>query len=134
MRNNLAILGEHYHQPISKLSIVAYAEDLRGLTPDQLDAAFVRARQTSIFMPVSATILKAHRELQESRAEFLGVPLLEYPSITQAERDEALKFSEELKRKLGMPPAKPVRKPIHTPPSLLSLDQQKKVLREKGYL
>jgi hypothetical protein len=32
------------------------------------------------------------------------------------------------------PPAKPERKPVFVRPSLLSLDEQKKVLREKGYL
>jgi hypothetical protein len=135
LRKNLAILGEHYRQPITKLSVIAYAEDLRGLTPAELDAACVRARQTSEFMPVSAAILKAHREIQESRrGEFLGVPLIEYPPITQEERNEALAFSEELKKKLGAAPTKPEKRSVPVRPSLHSLEEQKRILREKGFL
>ena len=135
LRKHLAIFGEHYRQRISELSLIAYAEDLSGLTPQELDAACRHARRTSEFMPVSAAILKAHEEIRESHREgYLGVPLLEYSPVTQEERDEALKFSEELKKKLGAPEAKPEKKPIPVRPSLLSLEEQIRILKSKGFL
>ena len=45
LRKHLAIFGQHYRQPITELSIIAYAEDLADLTPDQLDAACIEARR-----------------------------------------------------------------------------------------
>jgi hypothetical protein len=135
LKKHLAILSEHYRQPISELSVIAYAEDLSGLTPDQLDAACQRARQISEFMPVSAAILQAHRELQAShRQEYLGVPLLEYPPVTQEERDAALEYSEKLKTLLGAPEPKPEKKKLTARPSLLSIDEQKRILKAKGWL
>jgi hypothetical protein len=87
-------------------------------------------------MPTSATILKAHQELQSiERGEYHGPPLLEYPPITDEERAEALKFSESLKKKLAIP-AKPAAetKKLTIVPSLRSLEEQKAELRRKGFL
>jgi hypothetical protein len=135
LKKHLAILSEHYRQPISELSVVAYAEDLSSLTSDQLDAACQRARQTSEFMPVSAAILKAHEELRAThRQEYLGVPLLEYPAITQEERDAALAYSEAFKKTLAPKEEKPTKKQITVRPSVLSIDEQKRVLKAKGWL
>jgi hypothetical protein len=98
----------------------------------------MHARKTSEYMPVSAAILKAHQELQSTdRGEYLGPPLLEYPPITDEERAEGLKFSEALKKKLGIPakPAKPVEpKKLTVVPSLRSLEEQKAELRRRGFL
>lgn len=135
MKKHLAILSEHYRQPISELSVIAYAEDLSGLTAQQLDGACQRARRTSEFMPVSAAILKAHEELQGSRGdEYLGVPLIEYPPVTQEDRDAALVFSEAFRKTLGPKEEKPARKPLTVRPSLLSIEEQKQVLKKKGWL
>ena len=103
LRKHLAIFTEHYRQPMSELSVLAYAEDLSDLTPDQLDAACIEARRTSEFMPVSATIRNCLSKIRTSEQVFLGPPLLEYPEITAEEREAALVFSEELKKKLGPP-------------------------------
>jgi hypothetical protein len=130
------VFSEHYRQPVSELSVIAYAEDLADLTAEQLDAACKEARRTSEFMPVSTTIRAAHEKMRVGRTnEFLGVPLIEYPPITEQERGEALKFSEALKKQLAAIPAKPAEpKKLTIVPSLRSLEEQKAELRRKGFL
>ncbi len=88
---------------MSELSVLAYAEDLSDLSPEQLEAACIEARRTSEFMPVSATIRNCLSKIRSATPVFLGPPLLAYPEISQEEREEALKFSEEWKKKLGPP-------------------------------
>jgi len=138
-KKHLALFSEHYRQPISELSTMVYAEDLAGLSWQDLDAACVHARQNSEFMPTSATILKAHAELSSSRApaEYLGPPLIEYAAVSAEEREAALAFSEELKKKLAaIPPAEqiPKKKTLTFVPSRLSLEEQKTELRRRGLL
>jgi hypothetical protein len=134
LRKHLAIFTEHYRQPMSELSVLAYAEDLSDLTPGQLDAACIEARRTSEFMPGSATIRNCHLKIRGSEPVFLGPPLLSYSEITVEEREAALVFSEELKRKLGQPSRKDERPKITVRPSTLSIEEQKKPLQEKGLL
>lgn len=89
LEKQLALLSEHYRQPISKLSMIVYAQDLQNLTPERLEAACIHVRRTSEFMPVSAAILKADDELQKQAfngGEYLGPRLLAYPAIDPAER------------------------------------------------
>ena len=134
LRKHLAIFGEHYRQPITELSVAAYAEDLADLTPEQLNTACIEARRTSEFMPVSATIRNCLSKIHSAEPVYLGPPLLEYPEITGEEREAALVFSEELKKKLGSPSQKIERPKLTVRPSLLSLEEQKKILRERGLL
>jgi hypothetical protein len=134
LRKHLAIFGEHYRQPITELSVLAYAEDLADLTPDQLDAACIEARRTSEFMPVSATIRHCLSKIRSSEPVYLGPRLLQYPEIAAEEREAALVFSEELKKKLGPPEPKPGRKTLTVQPSMLSIEQQKEELRKRGWL
>lgn len=134
LRKHLAIFGEHYRQPITELSVAAYAEDLADLTPERLDAACTEARRTSEFMPVSATIRNCLSKIRSAEPVYLGPRLLGYPEVSQEEREEALKFSEELKKKIGPPSQKSERPKLTVRPSLLSLDEQKRVLRERGLL
>jgi len=125
---------------MSELSVLAYAEDLSDMSPEQLDAACIEARRTSEFMPVSATIRKCLSKIRHSEPVFLGPPLLKYPEVTAEEREAALVFSEELKKMLGRPPevkperVKPERKTLTVRPSMLSLEEQKEELRKRGYL
>src|SRR6266404_1972145 len=101
LKRNLAVFAEHYRQPISELSTIAYRDDLADLTPAELEAACIHARKTSEFMPTSAAVLKAHEELCGSgQEEYLGVPQIDYPPVTQEERDAALEYSEKLKETL----------------------------------
>lgn len=134
LRKHLAIFGEHYRQPITELSVLAYAEDLADLTPAQLDAACIEARRTSEFMPVSATIRNCFSKLRSSEPLYLGPPLIEYPEITAEDREAALVFSEELKKKLGAPSQKNEQPKITVRPSTLSIEEQKRILRERGLL
>jgi hypothetical protein len=119
---------------MSELSVLAYAEDLSDLSPEQLDAACIEARRASEFMPVSATIRNCLSKILSAAPVYLGPPLLKYPEITAEEREAALAFSEELKKKLGPPEPKPGRKTLTVRPSLLSVEEQKAELRKLGYL
>jgi len=86
-------------------------------------------------MPVSATIRNCLSKIRSAAPVYLGPPMLAYPEVSQGERDEAMKFSEELKKKLGAPSQKSERRPkLTVRPSLLSLEEQKRILREKGLL
>jgi|GEM_PF-2907393 hypothetical protein len=97
LRKHLAVFSEHYRQPVSELSVIAYAEDLADLTPEQLDAACIEARRTSEFIPVSATIRAAHEKLRKNNQSiYLGPPLLDYTEkLTAEEREEAIKECEK---------------------------------------
>jgi hypothetical protein len=139
LKKHLALLSEHYRQPISELSVIVYAEDLQVLTPTELDAACIEARKTSVFLPVSAEILKAHTFLKSKGRveEYLGPPLLDYPGICQEEREAALEFSRELKEKLLIHAVqqKTAEKKRYIPPPLArSLEEQKAELRRRGLL
>ncbi len=129
---------EHYRQPMSELSVLAYAEDLSDLTPDQLDAACIEARRTSEFMPVSATIRNCHLKIRSSEPVLLGPPQLTYPEISQEEREEALKYSAALRAALAKSPPSQTqrqkRKPLAFPPSQFTIEEQRAVLKRKGYL
>src|SRR5258708_7658068 len=65
---------------------------------------------------------------------YLGPPLLNYPEITAEERESALVFSEELRKKLGPLEPKLREKILTVRPSTLSIDKQKEELRKRGYL
>jgi hypothetical protein len=144
LRKHLKIFKEHYRQEISEISTLAYAEDLCSLTAEQLEAACIEARRSSEFMPVSAAILAAHKRLLASapHEQFLGPRLLAYSEIDPAER---AKFVAELEAnpayqaaiaKLKIADPKPMReKPRIVPrPLMRSLEEQKRILRERGFL
>lgn len=137
------MLSEHYHREVSELSVIAYAQDLAHLTPEELDAAIVEARRTSEYMPVSATIRAAHEKMRSTGENtYLGPPLLHYPEITPEEREEALKFSQKLKEQLLLdkkteaPPMTPTpqKKIVMPRQSTLSIAEQKEILRKRGFL
>lgn len=143
LKKHLAIFGEHYRQPISELSVMAYAEDLVNLTPEQLDAACVKARQTSEFMPVSAAILRSHNELEAERqsavdrSQYLG-PALEWDPKLEQER---LDRKAEWERQLASGEVKPSPEPEPAKRKLFaatrhakSLEQQKQELRARGWI
>jgi hypothetical protein len=109
-------------------------EALADLSPEQIDAGCENAIKTAERFPAPGHIRKAVPF--DDRTSYLGPPLLEYnETLTPEERAEALKFSEALKKKLGIP-AKPVAEPkkLTIVPSLLSLEEQKAELRRKGFL
>lgn len=66
--------------------------------------------------------------------EELHALMLTYPEVSQEEREDALRFSEELKKGLGLPSQKSELPKFTVRPSLRSLEEQKRILREKGFL
>jgi hypothetical protein len=136
------VFTEHYRQPVSELSVIAYAEDLADLTAEQLDEACKEARRTSEFMPVSATIRAAHEKMRATGSIYLGPPMLAYnETLTPEEREATVmecreKFKaamqEHLESKKSTPP-KLKKIPVSaTPPR--SIEEQKAELRRKGFL
>jgi hypothetical protein len=120
---------------VSTGQIAVYAEALKDLSPEVLEFGCAEASKTMERFPWPGHI-RAGAKMYRG-AEYLGPPLLEYPPITQEERAEALKFSEALKKKLGIPakPAKPAEpKKLTVVPSLRSLEEQKTELRRRGFL
>lgn len=88
---------------ITELQVRTYAEQLRNLTPEQLDhACFVALAKVSKF-PAPADILDAFRELKETVLSGPGRPayLDEPPPLTAEQREEALKLSAKLKETLA---------------------------------
>jgi hypothetical protein len=134
------VFSEHYRQPVSELSVIAYAEDLADLTAEQLDAACKEARRTSEFMPVSATIRAAHEKMRTTGAVFLGPPMLQYTeTLTPEEREEAIKECAKFKTAIQehFEPKKPTRPKLKNIPlatSSRSIEGQKAELRRKGFL
>ena len=120
---------------VTELQIAVYVEALDDLSPEQIDRGCREATRTAEQLPKPGHIRTALLNAEaESRFVGLGLPLLAYPEISQEERDEALKFSEELKKKLGPPSQKNERPKLTVRPSTLSVEEQKRILRERGLL
>ena len=83
---------------------------------------------------MSATIRNCLSKIRSSEPVFLGPRLLQYPEITAEEREAALVFSEELKKKLRPSEPKPRGKTLTVRQSMLSIEEQKAELRKRGYL
>lgn len=137
LKKHLAIFSEHYRQPISELSVIAYAEDLSTLTAEELNEACIKARQTTEFIPVSAKILECAQSLKSIRLQekycgtFHGPPLLEYPELPPEEIEERKKWREEYAKSDPVNPEPPEKPRIVHPPKPLA--QQKEELRKKGW-
>jgi hypothetical protein len=120
---------------VSKVQLAVYAEALIDLSPEAIEFGCAEATRTAERFPWPGHIRAGAMGYRESRTEYLGPPLIEYPPITDEERAEGLKFSEALKKKLAIPP-KPAAEPKKklTVPSLRSLEEQKAELKRKGFL
>jgi hypothetical protein len=120
---------------VSKDQLKVYLMDLDDLLPTELEIGCREASRTAEQFPKPGHIRRALHENMSHREEMLGPPRLEYPPVSEEERLEALKFSEKLKKELGIKPmtqaeAKKIR--VFPPPK--PIEQQKRELREKGYL
>ena len=122
------------NQPIGRETVLVYLEALADLSPEQIDAGCENAIKTAERFPAPGHIRKAVPF--DDRTSYLGPRLLNYTeTLTPEERAEALKFSEALKKKLGVIPAKPAEpKKLTIVPSLRSIEEQKAELRRKGFL
>lgn len=135
LRKHLAIFSEVYRQPITKLAVMAYAEDLADLSPEELDAACKHARKVSEYLPIPATIIAAHFAIRPHH-EFLGPPMIAWADdVTPEEREEALKYSKKLKEVLGPAPTRAAEtKPLKVVPPTRTIEEQKKILKKRGLL
>lgn len=144
MKEWLLTFAEHYRQPISERSALAYFEGLRDIGPEDMEAACKHAFETSEFMPVVAKIREALEEVRRAsvgQEQYLGVPLLDYPKISQTERDAAIAESEafiaKLKAQIGI--GQVIKAPttghkIPIVPPTRSLEEQKAELVRRGFL
>lgn len=124
------------NQPTGRAPLMVYLEALSDLTPNQIEIGCREAEKLAERFPWPGHIRKAlEASLHSESEEFLGLPLLAYTPVSQEDRDEALKFSAALKEALAKLPAAPASKQkITIRPSILSLDEQKKILRKEGFL
>lgn len=110
---------------------MVYLEALADLSPAQIDRGCQEAIKSAEQFPKPGHIRAA---IPIDRSTFLGPPMLTYPEISEEEREEALKFSEQLRENLGPTPPCEKKKQIPVQPSKLTLSEQKEILRRKGYL
>jgi hypothetical protein len=122
---------------VSKDQLKVYLMDLDDLLPTELEIGCREASRTAEQFPKPGHIRRALREAVAYREELLGPPRIDYAPISEEERIEALKYSAALKEKLGLAKAEQraeARKVVRTFPPPKPIEQQKRELREKGYL
>jgi hypothetical protein len=119
---------------VSKDQLKVYLMDLDDLLPTELEIGCREASRVAEQFPKPGHIRRALHESLSHREEMLGPPRLEYPPVSEEERLEALKFSDKLKRELGIKPAEPQGKKVRVFPPPKPIEQQKRELRERGYL
>jgi hypothetical protein len=89
----LGILGETYRHRWNSVSLSAYRMSLDDLSEADVERASRRVLQTWTLatMPPPGFIRQcADESADRERAQYLGVPQLVYPEISQEERDEIL--------------------------------------------
>lgn len=88
----LLFLGETYGHKWNAVSMSGYRFALEDLTPEQLDRACKETLRTwqSNSMPAPGFVRSCLKNHAGRREEFLGVPQLTYPEISQEERDAAI--------------------------------------------
>jgi hypothetical protein len=92
----MTLFAEMFHEAITEGMLLLYSETLKDLEPDILNKAFLRAAKTCKFRPTPAEVIEA----ANIEMELAGPPHTRFQQISQAERDAALKETEELREKL----------------------------------
>jgi hypothetical protein len=122
------------NHPTGAQAVALYLELLSDLTPDQIEAGCGEAGKTAEQFPKPGHIRAA---VPAVHSAFLGLPQLTYPRVSEEEREEALEYSATLRRLLAnTPPKAPAekRQRLNVVPPRFTVDEQKEVLRKKGYL
>jgi hypothetical protein len=119
------------------LEIAVYVEALGDLASQQLESGCRECTKTAERWPSPGDIRSAARRRTEP--VFLGPArphYLDEPKMTAEEREEASKESAKLRETLGKPcPNTSVkRKRLNLAPQRFSLDEQKEILRTRGFL
>jgi hypothetical protein len=106
------------------------------LTADQIELGCAAAIKTAEQFPKPGHIRAAVPAVQHI---FLGLPQLSYPEVSSGERQEALEYSTALRAALSKspanrPPSQAQKKTLSLPPPQFTIEEQKEVLKRKGYL
>lgn len=139
----LALFAEHYRQPISELSAVAYQVGMEGsdCTPADIEAGCTLALQRAEFMPTVA-LIRRECELQKFHRTIKEIDVLEE---TESEERKAKweemhqrnkEYCESIKAKTADPLPPPVvkREPVEviaTPERLNELAKQAEIIKRK---
>jgi len=122
------------NHPTGAQAVALYLETLNDLTPDQIEAGCREAAKTAEQFPKPGHIRAA---VPAVHSVFLGLPQLTYARISEEEREEALEYSAALRKMLVKTPQNALAektKRLNVVPPRLTVDEQKEVLRKKGYL
>lgn len=122
------------NHPTGKQAVMLYLEALNDLTPDQIEAGCTEATKVAEQFPKPGHIRAAVPTVDRV---FLGPPRLTYPEVSQEERESALEYSAALRSVLAKAPSKAPeerKKRLNPPPSKFTVEQQREILRTKGYL
>jgi hypothetical protein len=121
------------NHPTGGQAVAHYLEALSDLSPDQIESGCAEAIKTAEQFPKPGHIRAA---VPVVHGVFLGLPQLSYPEISKEEREEALKYSAALRAALAKSPrSRPQkRRPLTLPASQFTIEQQREVLKRKGYL
>lgn len=131
----LARFTEHYRQNISKISADTYRQELSDMSAAELDAACREAVRTSEYMPNVATIRNALKKIKFTEVDNLSG--LDWDPQAEIER---LARKKDFDKLVADGKEKPWQAPEPAPPrfkvkqSVLTLDEQKEILRKKGFL
>lgn len=122
------------NHPTGAQAVACYLEALRDLNPDQIEAGCKEAIKVAQQFPKPGHIRAAVPVTQNI---FLGPRQLTYPEVSKEDREAALEYSAALRRQLGIgrEPTAAKMKTIPVPSSSVSsIEEQKEILRRKGYL
>jgi hypothetical protein len=124
---------------VSQKQLLVYAEALDDLTPEMIDAGCREAGRTAEQFPKPGHIRRAlEANYADTETICFGPPAEKYPEPTAEEKAEHLKWREHYakleKEALAQRAKPPGKKRYNPPPPRMSLEDQKKILREKGFL
>ncbi len=123
---------------VTKLQIATYAEALDDLTPKGIELGCREATRTAEQFPKPGHIRAAYKAAHDNQDEFLG-PRLDWNPELEKERIEREKAFKKLlaegKVERAVEPVLPPKKKVIAPAkSVLTIAEQKAVLRKKGFL
>lgn len=126
---------------VTKIQMAVYLEAVKDLSVGELEDGCREVIKTALTFPKPAEIIEAAKHQAKRSGEFLGPKMIEYPEITEEEREAAIAENADatakLKAQLGKPEV--IKSPaagnkITTVPTTKSWEEQKRELERRGYL
>ena len=122
---------------VTDLEIATYVEALQDLSPERLENGCRECTKSAEGWPSPGQIRAA--ATRGDGTFFLGPSRPKYldePAMTESEREEALEFSRPLRGKLNIAPRQSTKskRVVITNPQPKTLEEQREILRQKGYL